>query len=127
MCNKIKDVIERCKGFDVIKLEEVRDKEHNMIKCNKHYDNIRKGMFEKLIQIVVLVHIKSRNILEYFDWKNWRPTRFAQKSKLISNKKRKLDTMNAVLGINEKKLRQTHFERNEDKTEDNKRHRNVRD
>ena len=125
--NQAVSVVHRCEETDYTKLKNARDMELNVIGFNEHYARIGKELFKKLILLFLQVHLQRQEILDYFDWHQWRPTRYNRHTKLISNRRRQKETINAVLGLNEKQQRLDIAKKNKDKIEGNRRRRTVRE
>ena len=116
---------ERCEKTNYIRLKNARDMELNVIGYNNHLSHIGKELFKKLMVLLLQAHLQRQEILDYFDWHQWRPTLFSRKSKLISNKRRRVETVDAVLGLNEKQLRSQIATRNQTKIDGNRRKKTV--
>ena len=105
----------RCEDLDLNDMKEKRDEEMFALGHNEHMQNVNAKLFEKLIQIFAQVHLERRSILDFFDWQNFRPTKYGRQVTLFSLKRKQLETVDAVLGKNEKNLREATAKKNEDK------------
>ena len=95
-----------CEKLTVKTLKQIRDNEMMLVGYHPHLLEGNHEMFKKLMMIFMQVHLEKSNILKFFDWTSFRPTKIARQAKMksaIINEKRMID---AVLGTNEKKLQQ---------------------
>ena len=106
VCNRASPSEQLCSKLPIAKMKNIRDEEMFFVGHVEHLQQANAASFQILMRPFLQLHLESSSILQYFNWQNFRPTRFARSSKLISTKEKLKETEAAVLGTNEKKLRQ---------------------
>ena len=125
--NKAVDQNLACKEMKLTPMKNIRDRELQTIGYHSHLSNVGEGLFEKLLLMFQQVHLDRKKIMEFWDWENYRGSKFARSSKLISNKRRRVETVNAVLGLNESRLRESSYLKHKEKIDGSRRRKTVKD
>ena len=93
------------------KMVEARDKQWLQIGFQENNLVIDKELFSRLMQMTVLAHVESKDVIRFFNWTSFenegtrkRPRRIASLSKSVLEKRR--DTVSAIVGSNMKLLKE---------------------
>ena len=119
--------VDRCEHMKISNMKNIRDRELQTIGYNSHLSDIGQGLFEKLVLMFQQIHLDRKEILKFWDWENFRGSKYSRVTKLISNKRKRVDTVNAVLGLNESSLKETNYLKNKEKLDASRRKKTVKD
>ena len=114
-----------CDKIQVKVLKRIRDKEMMFVGYHSHLQDGNSEMFKKLVLLFLQTHLERSNILTYFDWKSFRKTKYARRSKMMSMQVKENEMVNAVLGTNEKKLSQLKKQKDIERIKNNKLKKNA--
>ena len=118
--NIVERTAEPCKKLTIKTLKQIRDHEMMLVGYYPHLVEGNHEMFKKLMMIFMQVHLEKSSILKFFDWKTFRTTKFARPAKMKSALANEKQMMDAILGTNEKKLRQLKKKEELEKAEKNR-------
>ena len=102
--NKQADCSNICSKLDITELKNIRDEELMFVVNTKHLQDTNKESFKRLVHLFLQTHLYSSEILRYYNWQTFRPTRFSRLAKLNSTKEKMRETEAAVRGTNQKEL-----------------------
>ena len=115
VCNRAEPSPYICKKLDITKMKNIRDLEAIFVQRHLHLTNSNQTAFKHLMLLFLQAHVQSSEILEYFKWHRFRPTRFARQAKFVRRKETLKQIEQDVLGTHEKQLRVLTTEKEKEK------------